>query len=550
MNTQTKLSAVWAFSSGTTLLLLLIILLPGRTFNTTHIVDLMVFLDGADRILEGQVPNRDFHSAMGPLGFYLPALGLWLGGSFGAMMPMATAIFALFLFPLSLLASTSRLPLSYALAFNLYIALLVISPLNPGEPPFLVSFAAYYNRWGWALLGVLFIMALPRRQGGSDVVDAVIIGLLVGAMIYLKASYAAVGGVLLVLLATVAHARPAAIRAVLVLVFIVIVAEALWGQSLSYIHDVRSAARASGALRNNVAGLVGEFLVNLPAIALFLAVLVLAKLRGLPLGVLVLCAFVAGAGFLLMLQNAHRPSMTEIASLVPAALVATLYPSKVDDKGTHTRWAAGLLLAALMLPSMAAYAVALAYHAKSASKLPPDADPNYWFANIDGLITRQTGQSPDSAETFRQPYRDGSADISTLNTIRGGDYQEPVGQSEYMLTIKDGVSLLGRDSRLSGKVFVFDMANPFPALLDRAPAKGVHAWNHADRTFSAQVHLPPEMLFADIDVVMIPKNPWNGLTYNGLMSLYGGYLGSHFQLVNSSDYWLALKRSTPQTSPS
>ena len=52
----------------------LLIAAPGQTVVVKYVNDLFIFLDGAHRIDAGQVPNRDFHTALGPLNFYLPAI--------------------------------------------------------------------------------------------------------------------------------------------------------------------------------------------------------------------------------------------------------------------------------------------------------------------------------------------------------------------------------------------------------------------------------------------------------------------------------------------
>ena len=62
---------------------------PGRTVTTAYVNDLFIFLDGAHRVASGQVPNRDFHTALGPLVYYIPAAGLLLSGHLGAAMPLA-----------------------------------------------------------------------------------------------------------------------------------------------------------------------------------------------------------------------------------------------------------------------------------------------------------------------------------------------------------------------------------------------------------------------------------------------------------------------------
>src|ERR671913_1859177 len=93
-------------STGPALLILsmaavcaLLLALPGRTVTTAYVNDLFIFLDGAHRIVSGQVPNRDFHTALGPLVYYIPAAGLLLSGSLGGAMPVGTALVLLAVAP-------------------------------------------------------------------------------------------------------------------------------------------------------------------------------------------------------------------------------------------------------------------------------------------------------------------------------------------------------------------------------------------------------------------------------------------------------------------
>ena len=69
----------------------LLLAAPGQTVSARYLNDLMMFLDGAHRIVSGQVPHRDFHTPMGADTNGLPAIGLWLTGSLGAAMPTGVA---------------------------------------------------------------------------------------------------------------------------------------------------------------------------------------------------------------------------------------------------------------------------------------------------------------------------------------------------------------------------------------------------------------------------------------------------------------------------
>ena len=66
-----------------TLLVAAALVVPGRTFTTVYAQDLFVFLDGAWRMVAGQLPNRDFHTPLGLVAYALPALALVLTGQLG-----------------------------------------------------------------------------------------------------------------------------------------------------------------------------------------------------------------------------------------------------------------------------------------------------------------------------------------------------------------------------------------------------------------------------------------------------------------------------------
>ncbi|CAA9306829.1 MAG: FIG00986277: hypothetical protein, partial [uncultured Microvirga sp.] len=87
----------------------LLLALPGETVTTAYLNDLFIFLDGAHRIMAGQVPNRDFHTPLGPLAFYIPAAGYWLSGTLGGAMPTGMALSMIALAPAIAHVLASRL---------------------------------------------------------------------------------------------------------------------------------------------------------------------------------------------------------------------------------------------------------------------------------------------------------------------------------------------------------------------------------------------------------------------------------------------------------
>jgi hypothetical protein len=538
-----------SFILGAAAILLAMLVLPGATYIGNFVHDIMIFYGAADRVLDGQVPNRDFHTPLGPLAYLLPAFGLWLGGSLGGMMPLATAAFVGLAAPLLIYVCATRLPLLFALGFAAYLLLLFVVPLNPGDPPDFTSFAMFYNRFCWGLLSLLFLMILPRKDGiGHWAADAAVIALLLLLMLYLKVSYTAFGVLFCAGLILFRHMRVAGPAALLLTAAAAVVIELFWGGTAAYLADIRMAADASGAVRGTLFTLGRTVLANLTDGLIFLAVLVLALVRGVRRDMLFFALAMAGAGILLINQNAQT---TGIITLVPAALVAVLAPTRApaDEKSRWLRLPALLLIGALAIPQAAIAAVTLGYFSLKSSR-PPSGSP--WEARINGLFVQegQLNSFEPGLDKLRIAYRNGSADAHTLNMARHAHLRQPLAQPEYLWTVEDAVQLLRRDPRLSGSVFVMDMPNPLNALLGRPAPRGVDAWNHAGRTFSEDVYRRPEEMFADVDVVMIPKAPGELATAQMLRRVYGPYIERNYAPAAVSDYWIAYRRRAASSGPS
>src|SRR5919112_2987220 len=95
----------------------LLLAVPGQSATAKYVNDLFIFLDGAHRVVSGQVPNRDFHTALGPLVYYIPAAGLLLSGHLGAAMPLGTALVLVAVAPAMAHVLASRLRPAIALPF-------------------------------------------------------------------------------------------------------------------------------------------------------------------------------------------------------------------------------------------------------------------------------------------------------------------------------------------------------------------------------------------------------------------------------------------------
>src|SRR5918997_5587190 len=96
---QARPATVAVFVMAMAIVCALLLAVPGQTVVVKYVNDLMIFLDGAHRVASGQAPNRDFHAALGPLVYYVPAAGLFLSGALAGAMPVGTALVLLAVAP-------------------------------------------------------------------------------------------------------------------------------------------------------------------------------------------------------------------------------------------------------------------------------------------------------------------------------------------------------------------------------------------------------------------------------------------------------------------
>jgi hypothetical protein len=491
---------------------------PGWTVTTAYLNDVFIFLDGAHRIMSGQVPNRDFHTALGPLVYYIPAAGLLLSGHLGAAMPVGTALFLLALAPVMAHILTSRLRPVIALPFAAFLILIAAVPMNLGESVTALSFGMFYNRLGWTLLATLLVMILPPRNGGRRQLwlDALCAALLVGAMLYLKVTYALVGlaFVIFVLLASPQRAWPA-----LALAFVAatgLVVEMLWRSSAAHVADLVLAGQVSGGLRG-IEEVAQAFLRHLADYVLFGLIVALALWRTRSLRDAIFYAFCAASGLVLIVQNSQPWG---IITLHAGAAVAAERLLRVEARRSEPRRAslgaaAPLLVLALMLPTIVHCTIAFGLHATLAS---------VWAGKSAGL---------PRLDRISLPLLWSPADHDFL--------------ARYLTSLQDGAAALSRLSSPASHVFVLDFVNPFSAGLGLTPPRGDASWLHWGRNVNAAHFLPADRLLQDVRIVMEPK--W-GINVVPLRDLYGSYIAEHFDLVRETRDWkihLVRRREQPDS---
>nr|WP_246717721.1 hypothetical protein [Rhizobium aethiopicum] len=484
--------------------------LPGRTATTKYVNDLFVFLDGAHRIVRGQVPNVDFHSALGPLTFYIPAVGYGLAGNIGGAMPAGMAIVVLLLAVIAAEIVGSRMHKAFGLPLAIFLLLIAAAPANPGERIGELTFAMFYNRIGWASLGLLLVMYLPRlpAAGSSKVVDAACASLLVLLMLYTKITYGVVGLAFLLFMLFDRRQIGWVRLALGMIAFSIIAIEIIWRGGFNYLADLRLSAKNSGGLLELTA--LGHLVRNnLADLLVYLAVALTVLSLAPSYRHLLFVAFCGTTGILLIGQNFQTAGILTLGA--GAAIIReSLFRAKLLSRYRNARFALPLLLGFLLLPAAVGNAASLAIHA-------------YYAAGGRG--------KPIPLPAF--------SEIRLVEMWSAGQYEYFEG---YNKTLADALGALSQLISADEHVAVLDFVNPFSAGLGLTPPVGDSVWYHWGRTLGPYNHPAAEEMFADVDFILDPKWPIEIWTGNGLRDLYAHYIARHYALVRETAYWRIYRR--------
>jgi hypothetical protein len=487
----------------------LLLALPGQTVTTAYLNDLFIFLDGAHRIASGQVPNRDFHTALGPLSFYVPALGYWISGSMGGAMPAAMAAVTVGLALPMIHILGSRLRPVVAIPYGLFLLLIVAVPMNLGESIASLSFAMFYNRIGWAALSLLLVMYLqPEKPHGRQyLLDALCAAVLALTMLYTKVTYGLVALAFLGFMLFDACQRRWVLWALGLIVVSGLLIEAVWQSSLSYLEDLALAGQVSGT--RGIVDLSLAFLRHLAdyVILAIFAVLVLWRTRSLR--DLLFFGICAGPGLIIQSQNSQPWGIITVFAGAAVATELLLRSRRLAGHESNEVLAQGapLLLIAFLLPTSLHCFMALGVHSIAA--------------------TARVG------EPFGLP-RFGELRLTTLWLPGDRNFM-----TDYLMSTREGAQILSQLPVKPENVSVLDFANPFTAGLGLPPSRGDYAWLHWGRNINDVHHLPPEQLLGGVDVLMLPKAGINGIP---LRNLYGSYIREAFDPIRHTDLWTVYKR--------
>ena len=480
--------------------------------------DLFIFLDAGWRVLNGQRPEIDFNPSMGALLSLLAAAGLKLAHNspdgVGYMSALVGGIAGCGAYALSRRQMTA-VP---AMLAGAVVVLIAVGPYPIGFAPNLLSHAMIYNRYGYALLGLIVLECF--QEGDGTFAGGLSTGVVSAALLFLKPSYALVAigfaGCSFVV------QRPRLRRAFglgigLVAAGIAMMAylrfdfAALWS-------DLRlmSAARSSGLSLWNVRWALFKGLGDLLPLSLLalLVASVTATVRPL-----LVTALVWVGGALLLASNA-QPSGFPLNAVLAVLLI---------EQGRRAAGAASFPVPGFPRPQALLILLGLVCYAPTAA------------GNASGLVYAWAdSRANPTVARFSSPRL---AKLVLFDIADGTDADQRSNGRAYVDYVNDGVALLERNALPKETIFTLDMANPFTYALARRPAEGGAPALSINHTFNDRSKPTPEWLFGSADIVMVPKRPASsGPDADALFRNYLPAIEDRFRICAESDWWKAYRR--------
>ena len=503
---------------------------PTRVFG--H--DIFFLLDNGWRVINGQRPHLDYYSPWGPVTFLITATGLTISRYSVDGVGYGNALVALLIGSWTFYLAKNRLTPPIRLILSFFLAVLVAAPYALGTSPILSSHAMVYNRYGYALLGLIVLESFRSSSGdGRDTraewIGGISTGIALSLTLFLKASYFLVAVAVVMILT--AFLRRLAIQRIAGLCLGSFFAALCM---LAYLHfdavammsDLRMAADA----RAESLG-IGIPIFNLLNHTWFLlGVLAFGKASALMFGSRVPWwrgwRLPAAGSFFFFVDIALMSSNAQADGFPICAVFALLVLNEVieDQKTvpahaappTLSYCAAALCIGPLLcIPLFVSDLTGIAYGAWNKARPSPATALHFKTHNLKPLLLYDTdGYHPRSNGRIYTTY------------------------------VNDGVALLERVTRTEERVLTMDMVNPFPYAMGRRPPRGGIAAMAYHYTLSDGHRPSDDAYFGDADIVMVPKHHASeDVYYTDFWKAYEPGLRQRFTLIAESDWWLVYRRT-------
>ncbi len=493
--------------------------------------DIFVMLESAWRTINGQRPHVDYVSPFGPVMFLVFGLGLRLSHYTVDGVGYSNAIVGLLIGLWSYRISRVRMESSPRMLSGLFLAALVVAPYALGSSPLTSSHAMVYNRYGYALLGLVMLESFQpvggARSRGENWLGGFSSGAAAALLLFLKASFFFVSLLLIgasILFWSRARHRLLGLTIGFLLVTLAFLAYLTFDvraiiSDLQMVASARSQSISAYGLfllaARNMAYLVGALLLAFAASPAVAA----ARPRWLELRLLGLGAFAFIVDILARSTNAQRDAMPMIAvfAIIVMNTITAHHRNLPEAEARVTRPYYGAMLALaglLLLPQWTSDLTGLAYGAWKKARPP----------NLAKVVR------------FTEPR------LAPLLLYDGAESERSNG-SVFTTYVNDGVSLLRRVSAPGETIINMDMTNPFPYALNRKPPLGGMIAPGYKYTLSDTHHPSDDAYFGKADIVMVPKHPaLDDVFYVGYLRIYEPALHERFRLAGETEWWRLYRR--------
>jgi len=487
--------------------------------------DIFLLLDGGWRIVNGQVPYRDFYLALGPLEYMNVAVGMLLTHSSPLSIEIGNVVFGIVIGIWGWLVARQRMLLVPALMVTAWLILMATCPTPISLNSSVLSYAMIYNRHGYALLGIVLVECAfasdkSRFTGGLSSGIALIL------LAFLKLNF--FGGAFMMLLVTVPLKREEMPRlcGLLTGIFCALAAFACYLRFaiFAFLSDMRIAIQArshkldlSGAFGDEVAGR-GETLSLLVLTMIVLLLIAPGKLRkASTVRVFLLGVMVIASGPLFVRSNCDETGC-QLATLWAIILIALLVKaySVAREK---------IAISALVVLSVAGTVALFFQEAESVRSLIHSQTSAMratgWSVTGDGMERLKFYDVVGNKTDFR--YDNGRLLVDHVN---------------------DGLELLQRSSTQDETVLPLGFQNPFSYILRRKPALGGSPWLICGDNIPVNQLFDPSSVFGNADLIMTAHYPNSNQKSDArLNDYYHSYLEQHFTFVASSQWWTLYRRN-------
>ena len=500
--------------------------------NVGFLQDLGLMVDAGWRYYQGLRPHADYHSGLGPLFGMIFGLPMRLAGpAYGSLQLLPPAMSALIAAWAWILSRRALTPFSSALT-AIALGSIAGGIHHLGFPPESLTFATFYNRVAFGLLGIVALAALLPREASVSASTWFADGSMLAAMLmllFLKANFFVLS-LPLALASCMLHRRAridfviaGGVAGVVLLFFLVQIGfrlDRMWSDLLMH-------ARARGSS-------VNDFFYpwrNVAANHDFLGLMAIQTLLWLPWGdddrdswrarALHITLLWGGAalGWTITLMQSHGDGRG-ISLALTAIAVSTAWLAECGLAGGPGVGAAGGRGRITSVVANATLAMACLLF------IVPHASSYLFWNRVSGQVV---GQRQFTAEPLRTLF------VGPLVNILEPD---SVGK------INEATALLSRHCRPGDSMQSMDANNLFGLACGlRTPRGSMIMWG-MDSSYSAASHPPPSD-FDDSEFLLVPKPELkSGRVDTGWQGIYEDYLAKHYSLSEETRFFKLYERRT------